>query len=163
MNRTIFTEDIANNKLLVEREFDGTVEQVWKAWTEPELLDEWWAPKPWKANTKFMDFRTGGHWFYYMVGPDSSRHYCRADYTSVIPNKSFIGDDLFCDEDGNKTTDLPRMHWEAEFTATNRGTKVNLIVSFASKEDMEKIVAMGFKEGFSMAHENLDALLLSLK
>ena len=159
MTKTIFTEDIANNRMLVEREFEGILEQVWKAWTDPDLLDEWWAPKPWKTNTKFMDFRTGGHWLYYMQGPDDSRHYCRADYKSIIPNKSFTGDDSFCDEQGNKTKDLPGMLWEVLFTATSTGIKVNVTITFASKVDLEKIVSMGFKEGFSAAHENLDKLL----
>ncbi|MEI9910499.1 MAG: hypothetical protein WDO71_13020 [Bacteroidota bacterium] len=55
------------------------------------------------------------------------------------------------------------MHWENIFTATGAGTKVNVIITFASKEDMEKIVSMGFKEGFAMAHNNLDELLKTKK
>jgi uncharacterized protein YndB with AHSA1/START domain len=83
---TIYSKDAANKKIKVVREFDASVEQVWKAWTERELLDQWWAPKPWKANTQSMDFRNGGLWLYYMEGPDGSRHYCRVDYKSIIPN-----------------------------------------------------------------------------
>jgi uncharacterized protein YndB with AHSA1/START domain len=60
---TIYSKDASNKKLKVEREFDAPVAQVWNAWTQPELLDQWWAPKPWKANTKSMDFREGGRWF----------------------------------------------------------------------------------------------------
>jgi uncharacterized protein YndB with AHSA1/START domain len=41
MNQTIYTNDLTNNKMLVEREFDGTLKQVWKAWTDAELLAEW--------------------------------------------------------------------------------------------------------------------------
>jgi|SRR5882672_9629436 len=156
---TIYTTDLANKKLKVIREFDAPVEQVWKAWTESRLLDQWWAPKPWKANTKSMDFRNGGVWLYYMEGPDGSRHYCRADYTSVTPNKGFIGDDAFCDENGNIVNELPMMHWKAEFSKGGEGTKVEIEISFASEADLEKIVEMGFKEGFASAHNNLDQLL----
>jgi uncharacterized protein YndB with AHSA1/START domain len=156
---TIYSKDASNKKLKVEREFDAPVAQVWKAWTQPELLDQWWAPKPWKANTKSMDFREGGRWFYYMEGPDGTRHYCKVDYKTIVPNKSFSGFDGFCDEHGETNTDLPGMDWKVVFTAVGDTTKVDVDVTFASEEDLNKIVEMGFKEGFAAAHTNLDELL----
>ena len=156
---TIFSKDLANKKLRVVREFDAPLEQVWKAWTESKLLDQWWAPKPWKAITKSMDFREGGLWLYYMQGPDGERHYCRADYKTIIPNKSFIGVDSFCDENGNPTTEAPSMHWKSVFSISGTGTKVEVEITFGSEADMEKIIEMGFKEGFAAAHVNLDELL----
>lgn len=156
---TIFTQDLTNKKINVTREFDAPVEQVWKAWTKSELLDQWWAPKPWKANTISMDFRDGGVWLYYMEGPDGTRHYCRADYKSIRTNKSYEGLDAFCDEKGNINTEFPRMQWLVEFNKASRGTKVEVEITFASVEDLEKIIEMGFKEGFAAAHNNLDELL----
>ena len=156
---TIYTKDLANKKIKVVREFDAPVEQVWKAWTEPNLLDQWWAPKPWKANTTSMDFREGGTWFYYMQGPDGERHYCRVDYKSIKPNKLFTGDDAFCDEKGNLNKEFPVMYWECRFSSTGNGTKVEVDVNFDSEADLEKIVEMGFQEGFAAAHKNLDELL----
>ena len=149
----------ATNKLLVVREFDGSLEQVWKAWTQSDLLDQWWAPRPWKANTKSMDFKEGGTWLYYMEGPDGSRHYCRVDYETIVPDKSFTSVDSFCDEHGNKTLELPSMHWKNVFSKTDTGTKVTVEITFSSEAELEKIVEMGFKEGFTMAHSNLDELL----
>jgi uncharacterized protein YndB with AHSA1/START domain len=159
---TIISKDAANKKLKVVREFDAPVEQVWKAWTERELLDQWWAPKPWKANTQSMDFREGGTWLYYMEGPDGSRHYCRADYETIVPNKSYVGLDAFCDENGNINTDFPRMHWKVLFNKSANGTKVEVEITFASEADMEKIIEMGFEEGFTAAHANLDELLATV-
>ena len=156
---TIFTKDADNRKLRVVREFDAPLEQVWRAWTESELLDQWWAPKPWKTNTKSMDFREGGRWLYYMQGPDGSRHFCSVDYKSVIPNKSFAVKNAFCDENGNINNDLPVMHWKNSFSKSGDGSKVEVEISFASEADLDKIVAMGFKEGFAAAHSNLDELL----
>ena len=156
---TIYSKDASNKKLKVEREFDAPVAQVWKAWTEPELLDQWWAPKPWKANTKSMDFREGGRWFYYMEGPDGTRHYCKVDYKTIVPNKSFSGFDGFCDEHGETNTEMPGMDWKVVFTPVGSTTKVDVDVTFASEEDLNKIVEMGFKEGFAAAHANLDELL----
>ncbi len=158
---TIYTKDQANKKLSVVRDFDAPVASVWKAWTESELLDQWWAPRPWKAVTISMDFRAGGRWLYYMEGPDGSRHYCIADYKTVVKEKSYTGLDAFCDENGNINEDFPRMNWNVNFSSTGNGTRVDVEVTFASEADMEKIIEMGFKEGFAAAHNNLDELLAS--
>ena len=106
-----------------------------------------------------MDFREGGTWFYYMLGPDGTKQYCRADFKKIVSNKSYIGDDAFCDENGNINNDLPVMHWIVEFSKAGDGTKVEVELTFNSKADMDKIIEMGFKDGFSSAHTNLDELL----
>ncbi len=159
MKETIYNADTANKKMFVVREFNAPLPVVWKAWTESEFLDEWWAPKPWKTNTTSMDFREGGRWMYYMQGPEGTRHYCKVDYRSIQPQKLFTGDDAFCDENGNANTELPGMQWKVEFISTENGTKVEVEITFASEADMKTIVEMGFKEGFAAAHGNLDALL----
>ena len=158
--KTTISKDAANKKLIVVREFDAPLAEVWKAWTQKDILDMWWAPKPWKAKTKTMDFREGGHWLYSMVGPDGTESYCRVDYKTIVDNKSFVSEDAFCDENGNINNDIPGMHWKNEFTSTDTGTKVVVGVSFDSEADMEKIIEMGFEAGFTAAHGNLDELLV---
>jgi uncharacterized protein YndB with AHSA1/START domain len=161
VKEAIFTKDVANKKIFVTREFDAPVEQVWKAWTQPEWLDKWWAPKPWKANTTSMDFREGGVWLYYMEGPDHTRQHCRVDYETIVPNKSFSGMDSFSDEKGTPLTEMPGMHWKVGFNKSGSATKVEVEITFQSEADLEKIMEMGFKEGFAAAHGNLDELLAS--
>ena len=160
-NQTIISKDVANKRLIVVREFDAPLEEVWKAWTDSKILDQWWAPKPYRAKTKSMDFRDGGVWLYSMIGPDGEEMYCRADFKTIVPNKSFILDDSFCDENGNITHQFPGMHWKNEFSATGTGTKVEVEVTFESEADMEKIIEMGFEVGFTAAHGNLDELFKS--
>ncbi len=154
-----FSVDKGNKKITVRREFAAPVAKVWAAWTESALLDQWWAPKPWKAKTKTMDFRVGGHWLYAMQGPDGSEHWSRADYTAISPMHSFTGEDGFCDEQGNINPDLPRMSWTNTFEGAAASTIVNIEITFESVSDLEKIIEMGFKEGFTAGLENLDALL----
>lgn len=156
---TSYTKDVDNKKIHAVREFDAPVEKVYEAWTKKDLLDQWWAPRPWKAVTQSMDFRNGGSWLYYMQGPEGERHYCRVDYKTVSANKSFSGTDAFCDENGNVSTEMPSMDWNVQFSKAGNATRVTVEITFASAEDLEKIVEMGFREGFAAAHTNLDELL----
>jgi len=157
--KTTFTNDVAKNKMFITREFAGNVEEVWKAWTDPKLLDQWWAPKPWKAKTISMDFREGGRWVYCMLGPDGEKHWALAEYHKVVPQKSFEGLDAFADEAGNINPESPLMSWKVVFKPAGTGTKVEIEITYRSKEDMEKIIETGFQEGFTAAHDNLDELL----
>ncbi|ELR69489.1 Putative glutathione S-transferase-related transmembrane protein [Fulvivirga imtechensis AK7] len=154
-----FVVDKENNTIKVEREFDAPLDMVWAAWTESDLLDQWWAPKPWQTRTKTMDFREGGHWLYAMVGPEGEEHWCKADYKSIKPLNSFSALDAFCDENGNVDNSHPRSLWKNRFTKTDDTTTVNITISYDKLSDLEKIIEMGFKEGFTAGLENLDHYL----
>ena len=161
--QTVYKKDLAKKQLIITREFAAPIELVWRAWTDPELLAEWWAPKPLKAITVSMDFRAGGFWSYYMEGPDGAKYYGRADYTSITPYKNYQGLDAFCDEKGNINKDFPSTKWSVSFSETATGTLVLVENTFAELADMEKIIEMGFEQGFTMAHGNLDELLAKHK
>lgn len=162
MAKTIFTQQPEQKRILVEREFAGPLKTVWRAWTDSEILEQWWAPLPWKAITRSMDFTEGGKWFYYMLGPEDERHYCIINYLKIDPLVSFSGTDAFADENGNKNNVMKSNHWYNVFSETATGTKVNVEITFQSAEDLKQMVEMGFVEGFTMAHDNLDALLLKI-
>jgi uncharacterized protein YndB with AHSA1/START domain len=153
------TKNLAKKQMIVVREFDAPLEQVWEAWTDSTLLDQWWAPRPWKANTRSMDFREGGAWLYNMEGPDGSVHYCRVDFQKINIHKNFTTQDVFTDEKGNTNTAFPAMQWYVNFRATEAGTTVTVELNFSSEADLEKILEMGFEQGFTMALGNLDELL----
>lgn len=164
MNKNLFVNfsvDKENKKINVEREFAAPLENVWAAWTQPELLDQWWAPKPYQTKTKSMDFREGGAWFYGMVSPEGIVHWCRADYKKIEPLKSYTGLDAFCDEHGNINEDFPRTTWSVTFKDNGDSTIVYIENTFEKLEDLEKIIEMGFREGFLSAMTNLDAIFAS--
>jgi uncharacterized glyoxalase superfamily protein PhnB/uncharacterized protein YndB with AHSA1/START domain len=154
-----FTVDKSNHTVNVKRAFDAGLEMVWDAWTKPEILDLWWAPKPYRTETKSMDFREGGTWLYAMISPENEAHWCKNDYQQIAPQQSFSGLDAFCDEQGTINPDLPRTLWENVFNANGDQTLVNITAKYDSLYDLEKIISMGFKEGFTMALENLDQYL----
>lgn len=151
-----FTVNKKNNTIEVKREFAADVEFVWAAWTTAELLDQWWAPKPWKCETKSMEFKEGGRWLYAMVGPEGDKQYCSFDYDKIIPAKSFSGIDAFCDEQGNINATKPRVTWKSIFHQQKENTMVEMEFSFKTLTDLEAIIEMGFKEGFTMGLQNLD-------
>jgi uncharacterized protein YndB with AHSA1/START domain len=155
----VFSKDLQNKTITVVREFDAPLDLVWRAWTESEILDQWWAPKPWKAETKMMDFRAGGQWLYFMKGPDGNGSWCNVEFSAVAPRKSYSSSTSFCDEAGNKNMAFPVMEWHNEFSGAGGVTTVKVAISFAKEADMQAIIAMGFEEGFKMGLGNLDEYL----
>jgi uncharacterized glyoxalase superfamily protein PhnB/uncharacterized protein YndB with AHSA1/START domain len=151
-----FTVNKENNTVNVKREFAANLELVWEAWTNPEILDQWWAPKPYRTVTKSMDFREGGMWLYAMVSPQDEKHWCKNDYQKIEHQKNFSGLDAFCDENGTINTDMPRTLWTNTFEENEGTTIVNIVAKYKNLADLEKIIKMGFKEGFTMALQNLD-------
>lgn len=158
-----FSVDKENKTVTVIREFAAELPLVWDAYTISEILDQWWAPKPWKARTKSMDFREGGKWFYAMVGPNGEEHWSLVIYKSIQPQKKFSGLDAFADADGKLNKDLPQSNWEVTFIDKGEVTRVEYHISYDDLAQLEAILQMGFKEGLTLAMEGLDELLLSLK
>ena len=145
-----------NHTISIKREFAADLQLVWAAWTEADILDQWWAPKPFKNKTKSMDCSTGGFWHYCMTGPENEVHWCRFDYQEVVPLQSYQGTDAFCDEAGVINHNMPRNNWFNKFSHAGDHTLVNILLTFSTLEDLENIISMGFKEGFSAGLENLD-------
>jgi len=154
-----FDIDKANSTVTVKRAFAAPLDQVWAAWTQSDLLDQWWAPKPYKVETKSMDFRVGGFWLYAMVSPENEKHWCREDYETIDELKSYSFLDAFCDENGNVTNQFPRSFWTNSFTKDGDQTLVTIVIKHDRPEDLDQILEMGFKEGFAAGLDNLDALL----
>lgn len=164
MNKNLtfdFSVDKENKTIKVKREFDAKVSLVWDAYTKKEILDQWWAPKPWKTKTKSLDFREGGQWLYAMVGPAGEEHWAIADYKEIVPQKKFTGLDAFADKEGNVNKDMPQSKWEVTFSDKGDTTLVEFTITYPDLAQLEETIKMGFKEGLASAMENLDALLAS--
>lgn len=158
MGKAVFTKDVNAKTLTVERDFDAPRSRVWEAYTRSEILDTWWAPRPWMAVTKAFDFRVGGQWLYHMAGP-GEKQYCSFIYETIDPENSFSGSDMFCDENGVKNESHPSMHWNTKFMDNGSGTRVITTIAYDTLADMEKIISMGLQQGFAMALGNLDEIL----
>lgn len=152
-----------NNTIHITREFDASLDLVWRAWTTAELLDQWWGPQPWRAETETMDFRVGDYWFYAMVSPEGEKHYSKSHFTAIETEKSFASKGGFSDENGTMNPALPQNLWENKFTPTGNKVRVECLLTYDSLADLEKEIEMGFKEGMTVDFEQLDQLLSRLK
>lgn len=156
-----FEVDVPNQKMHVVRQFRASRSLVWKAWTDPSILCHWWAPKPWTCETKSMELKAGGRWHYCMVGPEGERHWCLAEFTGVQPESRLQSFDYFCDESGNIHQGKPRTDWDIRFLENEDETIVDIDVLFKDIDDMNRILEMGFREGFTMGLDNLEQYLAS--
>jgi uncharacterized protein YndB with AHSA1/START domain len=155
-----FTVDKAKQTVYITREFDADLDLVWDAFTTAELLDQWVAPKPYQARTKHMDFKVGGHRFYAMVSPEGLERWSIQRYMSISPKTHFKMFNAFADEHENPQ--LPGSDWDYWFTEQDGRTTVRITIYNESLERLEKMIEMGFNEGFKASVANLETLLRRL-
>jgi uncharacterized protein YndB with AHSA1/START domain len=155
-----FTVNKEAKTVFIKREFAAELSLVWDAFTKQEILDQWWAPKPWISKTKYMDFKVGGRRFYAMVSPEGQEHWSIQEYTSISPKTNFKMLNAFADKDENP--ELPGSDWDLKFSEQNGVTTVSVTIYNESLARMEKMIEMGFKEGFTMTMTYLEKLLAKL-
>lgn len=155
-----FTVDKAAKTVFITREFDADLALVWDAFTTAEMLDQWVAPKPMVSKTKHMNFEVGGRRFYAMISPEGQERWAIQRYTSISPKTNFKMFNAFADKDENP--ELPGSHWDYTFSEQNGTTTVHIAIYNESLARMEKLIEMGFTEGFKMSMNNLENLLATL-
>ena len=156
-----FTVDKAAKTVFITREFDAELSLVWDAFTKAEILDQWVAPKPWTSRTKHMNFEVGGRRFYAMVSPEGQERWSIQQFTSISPKTNFKLFNAFADE--NENPELPGSDWDYTFSEQNGKTTVRVTIYNESLARMEKMIEMGFKEGFTMTLNQLITVLTMLK
>lgn len=155
-----FTVDKATKTVTIIKEYAAELSLVWDAYTKQEILDQWWAPKPWLSRTKSMNFEVGGRRFYAMVSPEGLERWAVQKYTSISPKTNFKFYNAFADKDEN--LELPGSEWDLNFIDQKGKTTVRISIYNESLERLEKMIEMGFREGFSMTMNNLEDLLQTL-
>ena len=155
-----FVVDKAAKMVTITREFAASQDLVWDAFTKPEYLDQWVAPAPFTAKTKYMNFEVGGKRFYAMVSPDGQMGWSIQEYRSITPKTHFSMFNAFADEHENPQ--LPGSEWDYRFSEVNGKTTVQITIYNESLERMERMLQMGFKEGYTATLANLVNLLATL-
>jgi uncharacterized protein YndB with AHSA1/START domain len=98
------TENTVNEieRMVVTRVFDAPRELVWKAWTDPNYVMQWWGPKGFTAPVCKMDFRVGGKFLYCMRAPDGQEFWNGGEYHEIILHEKIVSSMYFSDSEGNK-------------------------------------------------------------
>lgn len=156
-----FTVDKKEKTVYITREFDAGLDLVWAAFTQADLLDQWTAPAPFKARTEYMNFEVGGKRFYAMVSPEGQEGWIIQEYKSITPKTNFKLYNAFADKDGNPAP--IGSDWDYTFSEKEGITTVHITIYNESLERLEKMIELGFKEGYTVSINQLDELLSTLK
>ena len=150
--------------LVLERTIAVPPDRVWAAWTEPELLMQWFTPAPWKTVACEIDLRPGGRCETTMESPDGDRFPNVGCYLQVIPESllvftSVMGEDFRPVIAANGAGDFP-FTARIEITPTGHGgTHYRAIAMHANESGRTQHEEMGFHHGWGAALDQLVALL----
>ena len=147
--------------LVLERVVDVAPELVWKAWTTPEHLKQWFTPAPWKTVGCEIDLRPGGKFFTLMESPDGQQLPNTGCYLEVVPNRKLVwtGALLPGYRPASPTAAMPYVFTAIiEIEPHGSGTKYTAIALHSTEDGRSKHEAMGFHQGWGTALDQLVAL-----
>ena len=156
------------DRMVVTRVFDAPRELVWKAWTDPKYIMQWWGPKGFTAPVCKMDFRVGGKFLCCRRSPDGQEFWNATEYYEIVPLEKIVSLMYFADPNGNKVdpAELGIEHEAIEdaFDVTtfedlgNGKTKL----TFTGNEHMESAKNSGQLEGWNQILDKIADVLKEL-
>jgi uncharacterized protein YndB with AHSA1/START domain len=133
---------------------------VYRGWTDPALLVQWFTPAPWKTVKAEVDVRPGGSNYIEMESPEGQRVPNRGVYLDVVPNERLVITDAFTS--AWEPSPKAFMTVVLTFVPEGTGTRYTARVQHWSESDREAHEEMGFHHGWGAAAEQLAALLAPL-
>ncbi len=146
--------------LTLTAEFAASPERVWQIWADPRQLEQWWGPPTWPATFADHDFVAGGRASYFMTGPDGDKAHGWWQFVSIDEPRTIEFMDGFATDSGEPDDKMPLLRMNVSLAELDGRTRMVVVTSFDSVEDLEQLSAMGMAEGFSEAAGQIDALLV---
>jgi len=140
-------------------DFDNPIDHVWELWSDPRKLERWWGPPGYPATVEKHALTPGGEVTYFMIGPEGDQHRGMWRVISVDPPTSLQFTDAFADSDGAPLEDSPVSEIGVRLLEHEGGTRMEMRMKFANREDMERIVDLGTVEGMRQGVSQMDGLL----
>jgi uncharacterized protein YndB with AHSA1/START domain len=151
--------DYDNLTVTLIADFDAPIDQVWELWSDPRKLERWWGPPGYPATVVKHDLSPGGEVTYLMTGPEGDTHRGVWRVTAVGSPTSLEFADVFANADGTPITDMPVNRVTVRLTERESGTRMEMRSKFDSREDLEKWLSTGTREGQRQAIAQMDVLL----
>jgi uncharacterized protein YndB with AHSA1/START domain len=151
--------DLDNLTVTVIADFDAPVERVWELWTDPRKLERWWGPPSYPATFATHDLVPGGQVRYFMTSPEGEEHQGLWRVTAVEPPAGLQFDDVFVDAVGEPINDLPVTRVRIRLSEHHGGTRMVMRSRLESREDLERWLRTGTREGTAQAVAQMDELL----
>ena len=150
-----------SRELRLELTLDAPRANVWRCWTEPGLLTQWFTPRPWTTPSADLDVRAGGRMNTVMRSPDGDDMDNRGVFLEVVPDERLVFTDAF--SEGWQPSGKPFMLAIVELAdAPGGGTAYTAIARHWNAEDCEEHARMGFHEGWTAAARQLETVAKSL-
>jgi uncharacterized protein YndB with AHSA1/START domain len=140
-------------------DFHAPIDQVWDLWSDPRKLERWWGPPDYPATFKQHDLLPGGEVTYFMTGPEGDQFGGMWQVTAVDPPTSLQFVASFADAEGTPIADMPVSRVKVRLTERESGTRMTMHSKFESREDLEKWLSTGTREGQQQAIGQIDVLL----
>lgn len=151
----------AERDLVLTREIDAPREKLFRAWTEPELMKQWFAPRPYTTPIVETDVRSGGNSFIVMRGPDGTDMPMRGVYLEVVPDERIVFTDAF--DAAWKPSAKPFFTGIITFEDNGKGgTIYTAVARHWNAEDRKAHEEMGFHEGWGQCADQLAALVAKI-
>ncbi len=151
----------SQKEIVITRVFKAPRALVWKAWTDPRMIEEWWGPEHFRTRVEQLELRVDGAWRYVMIGPDGKEYPSIGVIIELVPYERMVSSDDFGEEmKEDPKYDLPKgIVVTAEFEDLGTDTKLTLTILHASVEDRIKHERMGVVLGWNSSFNKLDMLL----
>jgi uncharacterized protein YndB with AHSA1/START domain len=150
----------ADRELVLTRLINAPRAKVYRAWTDPELLKQWFAPKPYTTPIVEVDVRPGGSAYFVMRGPDGKDLPNRGVYLEVVPNEKLVSTDAYVA--AWEPSDKPFMTLILTFEDEGGKTRYTARVRHWTVADREAHEKMGFHEGWGLCTDQLEALVAKI-
>ena len=150
----------ADRELVLTRLINAPREKVYRAWTDPELLKQWFAPKPYTTPIVEIDVRPGGSAYFVMRGPDGKDLPNRGVYLEVVPNEKLVSTDAYVK--AWEPSEKPFMTLILTFEDEGGKTRYTARVHHWTVADRETHEKMGFHGGWSLCTDQLEALVAKI-
>jgi len=147
--------------LVLNRTTHVSTDRVWKAWTTPELLKQWFTPKPWRTADCVMDLRPGGRFWTLMESPDGDQFSGEGCILEAVPERRLVWTSALGADFRPNPTGTESMLFTAfiEMEPEGTGTRYKVTLLHAEADGKTKHEAMGFESGWGAAFDQLVDLM----